>query len=201
MKKIGITGQNGFVGYHLYQTLNLFKEEFTLIKFSRSFFDEEVELDSFVDQCDVIVHLAALNRHNDPEVIYEMNMGLVKKLVASLKRTQSKAHVIMSSSTQEDRDNLYGKSKKEGRIMLSNWAKKAESRFSGFVIPNVYGPFGHPHYNSVVATFCHKVAWDETPKIDVDSVLKLIYVGELVDEIIFQKRYWPILQKPKFLKF
>lgn len=69
MKKIGITGQNGFVGYHLYQTLNLFKDEFTLVNFDRSFFEDEDKLDAFVNDCDVIVHLAALNRHNDPEVI------------------------------------------------------------------------------------------------------------------------------------
>jgi UDP-2-acetamido-2,6-beta-L-arabino-hexul-4-ose reductase len=184
MKGIGITGQNGFVGYHLYQTLKLYKEEFTLIDFDRGFFEDEAALDAFVSQCDVIVHLAALNRHNDPEVIYEMNTGLVKKLVASLERTQSKAHVIISSSTQEERDNLYGKSKKEGRLMLSDWANRAGGRFTGMVIPNVYGPFGHPYYNSVVATFCHQVSHNETPKIDVDGQLKLIYVGELVEEII-----------------
>jgi UDP-2-acetamido-2,6-beta-L-arabino-hexul-4-ose reductase len=184
MKKIGITGQNGFVGYHLYQTINLFKEEFQLINFDRSFFEDDASLDEFVSQCDVIVHLAALNRHNDPEVIYKMNTGLVKKLVASLERTKSQAHVIISSSTQEERDNLYGKSKKEGRLMLSDWANRAGGRFTGMVIPNVYGPFGHPYYNSVVATFCHQVSHNETPKIEVDGQLKLIYVGELVEEII-----------------
>lgn len=184
MKKIGITGQNGFVGYHLYQTLNLFKDEFTLIAFDRSFFEDGARLDEFVSQCDVIVHLAALNRHNDPEVIYEMNTQLVKKLVASLERTQSQAHIIISSSTQEERDNLYGKSKKEGRLMLSEWSNRAGGRFTGMIIPNVFGPFGHPYYNSVVATFCHQISHHETPKIDVDGQLKLIYVGELVEEIL-----------------
>jgi UDP-2-acetamido-2,6-beta-L-arabino-hexul-4-ose reductase len=184
MKKIGITGQNGFVGYHLYQTLNLFKDEFTLINFDRSFFEDDTSLDEFVSQCDVIVHLAALNRHNDPEIIYEMNIRLVKKLVASLERTKSQAHVIISSSTQEERDNLYGKSKKEGRLKLADWANKAGGRFTGMIIPNVFGPFGHPYYNSVVATFCYQVSHNETPKIEVDGQLKLIYVGELVQEIL-----------------
>jgi UDP-2-acetamido-2,6-beta-L-arabino-hexul-4-ose reductase len=100
MKKIGITGQNGFVGYHLYQTIKLYSEEFSLVEFERSFFEDDSKLDSFVSECDVIVHLAALNRHNDPEVIYGKNTGLVKILVSSLERTKSKAHVIISSSTQ-----------------------------------------------------------------------------------------------------
>ena len=74
-------------------------------------------------QCDVIVHLAAMNRHPDPEVIYETNVNLVKQLITALEKTNSKAHVLFSSSSQEEKDNLYGKSKKEGRELLSNWAK------------------------------------------------------------------------------
>jgi UDP-2-acetamido-2,6-beta-L-arabino-hexul-4-ose reductase len=184
MKVIGITGQNGFLGYHLYQTIKLHKDEFRLIDFDRSFFDNEKVLDRFVSQCDVIVHLAAINRHNDPEFIYSTNTNLVIQLVSSLQRTQCRAHVIISSSTQEERDNIYGKSKKEGRLEFSTWATEAEGTFTGLIIPNVYGPFGHPFYNSVVATFCHQLARNETPKIEVDGQLKLIYVGEVVDAIL-----------------
>ena len=186
MLKIGITGQEGFVGKHLYNTIGLYPAEFERIEFERSFFENEIDLDAFVLQCDVIVHLAAMNRHNDPEVIYTTNIGLVKTLIASLERTASKAHVIMSSSSQEERDNLYGKSKKEGRELFVQWADKANASFTGMVIPNVFGPFGHPYYNSVVATFCHKLTHDETPNIDVDGQLKLIYVGELVEAILNQ---------------
>jgi UDP-2-acetamido-2,6-beta-L-arabino-hexul-4-ose reductase len=184
MFKVGITGSKGFVGYHLYQTLALHKDEFSLIEFDRSFFDYNQKLDAFVSSCDVIVHLAALNRHNDPEFIYETNTLLVKSLVASLKRTASKAHLIISSSTQEESDNLYGKSKKEGRMLLSEWANQSGGNLSGLVIPNVFGPFGHPNYNSVIATFCHQISRGETPKIDIDGDLKLIYVGDLVEKII-----------------
>jgi UDP-2-acetamido-2,6-beta-L-arabino-hexul-4-ose reductase len=184
MIKVGITGSHGFVGYHLYQTLNLLKEEFSLINFERSFFEDFQNLDSFVASCDVIVHLAALNRHNDPEIIYNTNISLVRKLVASLERTASKAHLIVSSSTQEERDSLYGKSKKEGRLLLSEWANKCGGSLTGLIIPNVFGPFGHPYYNSVIATFCHQIAKNETPLIDVDGELKLIYVGDLVEQII-----------------
>jgi UDP-2-acetamido-2,6-beta-L-arabino-hexul-4-ose reductase len=184
MIKVGITGSKGFVGYHLYQTLALHKQEFTLIEFDRTFFDDNRNLDEFVSSCDVIVHLAALNRHNDPQFIYETNTLLVKNLIASLERTASKAHLIISSSTQEERDNLYGKSKKEGRLLLSEWANQSGGRLTGLIIPNVFGPFGHPNYNSVIATFCYQIARGETPKIDVDGQLKLIYVGDLAHEIV-----------------
>jgi UDP-2-acetamido-2,6-beta-L-arabino-hexul-4-ose reductase len=184
MIKIGITGQNGFVGYHLYHTLKLYPKEFKIVHYDRSFFLDAKKLDSFVNQCDVLVHLAALNRHNDPEEIYTTNTDLVKKLIASFDRTSSTPHVLISSSSQEERDNLYGKSKKEGRLLLSNWAKTKGGQLTGLVIPNVFGPFGHPYYNSVVATFCHQISHGEIPKIEVDGQLKLIYVGELVEEIM-----------------
>src|SRR5690554_4756203 len=111
--KIGITGQNGFVGKHLYNTLGLYPEEFDRVTFEKNYFDDSKALDQFVSSCDVIVHLAAMNRHNDPDVIYRTNTELVKKLIESLERSKSKAHVLFSSSSQEERDNPYGKSKKE----------------------------------------------------------------------------------------
>ena len=184
MIKIGITGQAGFVGRHIYNTLGLFADKYQRIPFEKSFFDDDSKLDSFVISCDVIIHLAAMNRHNDANVIYNTNVELVTKLIASLERTSSKAHVLFSSSTQEERDNLYGKSKKEGRELLVNWAIKNDAQFTGLVIPNVFGPFGHPYYNSVVATFCHQISHGENPKVDSNGNINLIYVGELVTEFI-----------------
>lgn len=184
MIKIGITGQSGFVGKNLYNTLNLNPEEFQIVKFNKEFFFSEGALDQFVKACDVVVHLAALNRHSDPKEIYTTNVNLVKSLIASLERTGSKPHVLISSSSQEERDNLYGKSKKEGRELLKDWAARAGAIFTGLVIPNVFGPFGQPFYNSVVATFCHQISRGEAPKIEMDGELKLIYVGELVEVII-----------------
>lgn len=183
MKRIGITGGNGFIGSHLINALSLLKD-YTIVPFDREFFDDTNKLDQFVLSCDSIVHLAALNRHDDLDLIYATNVGLVEHLIDALKRTKHKAHMIMSSSTQEERNDLYGKSKKEGRKLFSEWSNITGGRFSGLLIPNVYGPFGDPYYNSVVATFCHQITRDEKPEIKVDGLLKLIYVDELVDEII-----------------
>ena len=184
MLRIGITGQAGFIGTHLFNTLGLYPDRYERIPFERAYFESEADLDAFVGQCDAIVHLAAVNRHGDPQVIYDTNIGLVKKLIQALERTGSRAQVLFSSSTQEERDNLYGQSKREGRELLAAWAKKAGARFSGMVIPNVFGPFGHPFYNSVVATFCHQLARGEMPRIEMDAEMKLIYVGELVQQFI-----------------
>jgi UDP-2-acetamido-2,6-beta-L-arabino-hexul-4-ose reductase len=184
MKKIGITGQAGFIGTHLYNTLRLNKDKYQCIPFKDKYFQKEDTLDAFVTQCDVIVHLAAMNRHNDPDVLYRTNIELVQKLIASMERTQSKPYVIMSSSLQEERDNLYGRSKREGRELFNQWADRNDAAFTGLIIPNVFGPFGVPFYNSVISTFSHQVVNNLEAKIEVDACLKLIYVGDLVDRMI-----------------
>lgn len=184
MINIGITGQCGFIGTHIFNTLGLYPEKYKRIAFEDSFFNSQEQLNNFVKNCDVIIHLAALNRHNEPEIIYQTNIKLVKQLIGACEKTNSKPYIIFSSSTQEERDNLYGKSKKEGRLLFEQWALKNQAYFSGLIIPNVFGPFGNPYYNSVVATFCHQLTHNEQPKIEVDAEMKLIYVNELVQIII-----------------
>lgn len=182
--KIGITGQTGFIGTHLYNTLGLNADKYERIAFRDEYFQKEETLDAFVKQCDVIVHLAAMNRHNDPDVLYKTNIELVQKLIGSMERTETRPYVIMSSSLQEERDNLYGRSKREGRELFNKWADRNDAAFTGLIIPNVFGPFGVPFYNSVISTFSHQVVNNLVPKIEVDAELKLIYVGDLVLKIV-----------------
>ena len=191
MLKVGITGQSGFIGTHLYNFLNLKKEKIITIPFMDSYFGNDNQLKDFVKDCDIIVHLAAVNRHGDPQVIYDTNLKLVNQLLEALEVTGSRPHVLFSSSTQEVRDNLYGKSKRDGRILFEQWAERTQARFTGFVIPNVFGPFGNPYYNSVIATFCHQLTHNEQPEIDIDANVQLIYVNELV-ELFYQKFINPI---------
>ena len=184
MINIGITGQQGFIGTHLYNTLKLYSEKYSLIEFKNEYFEKIEDLDNFVRKCDVIVHLAALNRHESSSVIYDTNIRLVSTLINSFERTKSTPHVIISSSSQEQENNLYGKSKKISRLLLSDWAKENNALFTGMIIPNVYGPFCKPNYNSVVATFCYKLSNNQKPKIDIDKRLKLIFVSSLVKCIL-----------------
>jgi len=185
MIKVGITGQSGFIGTHLYNFLNLKTDELRVIPFKDEYFRDQHQLEMFVGECDTIVHLAALNRHNDPEVIYNTNIDLVRRLIAALDKTGKKPHILFSSSTQEERDNVFGKSKREGRQLLSDWAIRSGGAFTGMIIPNVFGPFGNPYYNSVVATFSYQLTHEEKPKIDVDAQLKLIYIGDLVSIVYY----------------
>jgi UDP-2-acetamido-2,6-beta-L-arabino-hexul-4-ose reductase len=182
--KVGITGESGFIGSHLKNYLEFKKDEFEIIPYDKSFFENETGLSEFVIKCDIIVHLAAKNRtKGNPEEIYNCNVELVQKLISSLEENNHKPHIIFSSSTQELKENIYGESKKKGRELFSAWAKKNGANFTGLVIPNVFGPFGEPYYNSVIATFSYQLTHDLEPKIETDANLNLIYINHLVDYI------------------
>lgn len=179
--KIGITGQSGFIGYHLTQ-LFLAKKA-VIIPFKDEYFNNTSLFESFISQCDVIIHLAGINRHPDPNYIYFANIELTQKLISTINNMGVKPVVIYASSLQEDLDNAYGKAKKESRLLLSNWAKDHNSKFMGLIIPNVFGPFGKPFYNSFIATFCHQLVNGEEPDIEIDNHIQLIYVTSLANKI------------------
>ena len=162
------------------------------IPFEDRFFEDHALLGNFVSACDVIVHLAGVNRHHDPEHIYQMNVRLTKHLISAMEKTGSSPHILFSSSTQEDTGTIYGKAKTECRRLLIEWAEKNNAGFTGMIIPNVFGPFGNPFYNSVIATFSHQLTHDQVPRIDVDKKISLIYILNLVKiirEIIENKVY------------
>jgi len=182
--KVGITGQAGFVGTHLYNEFGLELAKYERIRFEDNYFYVPELLCAFVKQCDVIVHLAAINRHTDSDELYRINVELVNLLINALNHENVKPHIIFSSSKQENLDNPYGKSKLEGRRLFEKWAEENHASFTGMVIPNVFGPFGLPNYNSFIATFCYKLTHKEEPKIITDSEVALIYVSKLCKHII-----------------
>ena len=182
--RVGITGQAGFVGTHLYNELGLHSEKYEQIPFEDCFFSQFDLLCSFVRRCDAIIHLAAVNRHSNQEELFRINIELVNLLINALNKENVRPHIVFSSSTQESLDNPYGKSKIEGRNLFEKWAKDHEASFTGMIIPNIYGPFGRPNYNSFIATFCHKLTHDEDPNIITDSEVNLIFVSSLCKYIL-----------------
>ena len=183
MIRVGITGQNGFIGYHVTQHLRLESDKYEIVPFERDAFADEAKLQEFVSSCDKIIHLAAMNRGDEQEV-YQTNISLVQKLISAMENAGVTPQILFSSSTQETRGNLYGNSKKEGASLFRKWAEENNAVFSYFIIPNVFGPFGRPYYNSVTATFCHQLTHNETPFINVDAEMTLIYVGDLAKEFV-----------------
>jgi len=188
--KVGITGQNGFMGSHLYNFLSTKSDTVERINFKRDYFQDKAMLQEFVKSCDIIVHTAAMNRDDDKQVIYDTNVNLVQSIVDACVAAHVTPKIIFSSSIQEEKNNLYGKSKRDGRQVFENWSKKHGGSIASLIIPNVFGPFGKPFYNSFIATFCHQIIEDEEPTIVNDSIVNLIYINQLsqafYEEIIKQ---------------
>lgn len=177
MARIGITGQAGFIASHLANYFRI-QDDIELIPFFRDYFDDAKALESFVAKCDFIIHLAAMSRHPDGKLLYDNNISLDKKLIAALEKQNSQAHIIFASTTHEMREGDYYASKRDGQKLFKAWG----GEFTTMVMPNTFGPYGKPYFNSVVSTFCHKVAHGEQAKIIIDTAVKLIYINNLCHE-------------------
>ena len=190
---VGITGQKGFLGSHLQNFLQI-QKDIKLINFKKHYFNNINKLSNFTNKCDYIVHLAALNRHENQNFIYDTNIELTEKLIKACRLNKFKKHIIFSSSIQHKNLSQYGKSKNKCSEILKSWSNENHGYFTNLVIPNIFGPFGKPFYNSFVSTFCYQLINGAEPNIDKNNKIKLIYVGTLVEKI------YKIIQKNNFKK-
>ena len=184
MISVGITGQPGFVGTHLFNALGEHPGVFNRIPFEDAFFEDEAKLRSFVRQCDVIVHLAAMMRSPIEGEVYRVNMRLTHQLIDAMNAENVNPCVLFSSSIQEGNGSEYGRCKQEGRELLEKWAKDHHTGFIGLVFPNLFGLGARPNSHSFIATFCYKLTHGETPQVIVDNIVPLKYIGNLKKELL-----------------
>jgi UDP-2-acetamido-2,6-beta-L-arabino-hexul-4-ose reductase len=181
-KTIGITGGTGLLGWHLRAFLRS-DANLRVIPVTRASFATAEELDALVSECDVLVHLAGMNRGNDDEV-EATNVALAEALVSACVRTESAPHVIYSNSIHCTQDNGYGRSKRRAAEKLERWAERAGAVFTDVVLPHVFGECGKPFYNSVVSTFCHQLANGLQPVIHKDGELELLHAQQVARKIL-----------------
>ena len=191
MIKIGITGSNGLIGYHLRVFLQNV-ENIELKLANRETFKSEDALLKFCEDLDVIVHLADKNVGAD-EDIRDINMNISKSLTTSCDSAASKPHLIFASSThiKLNPNAAYSISKKECSSYLEQWCKNRESPFTNLVIPHVFGEFGKPFYNSVISSFCYQITNNEETKIIKDKELNLLHAHDVakgIYNIILEKK-------------
>lgn len=182
--KVAITGKEGFIGYHLYNTLLYSQIDLKIVDFPKKLFYDESKLDKLIKSVDVIVHLAGLNRSDDDDILLNTNIDLSKKIANSAERTNFKGKIIFASSTMEESKTIYGKSKKISNNIFLKSSEIHKYSFTSIVIPNVFGPFCKPNYNSFVSTFCHNLIFEEKINIKVDKEVKLIFINNLIKEIL-----------------
>lgn len=190
--KILITGAKGFVGKNLAETLKNVKSgkdktrSITVDEIYEYDIDTDKSLlEKYTSDCDFVCHLAGVNRPKTEEEFMEGNFGFTSDLLKLLKKNNNKAPVLITSSIQAALDNPYGRSKKAGEDLIFEYGKENNVKTLVYRLPNVFGKWCRPNYNSAVATFCNNIANDlEITVNDRNHIMTLVYIDDVVDEII-----------------
>ena len=191
--KILVTGAKGFVGRNLCAQLRNIRDG--KARWYEGVAVEEVyeydvdsapeELEAWCREADFVFNLAGVNRPKDPAEFMAGNFGFASTLLETLRRHGNRCPVMVSSSIQAALDNPYGESKRAGEELMFGYAKETGARVLVYRFPNVFGKWCRPNYNSAVATFCNNIANGLPITVnDPDVVLNLVYIDDVVDELI-----------------
>lgn len=188
IKNVVITGVDGQLGYHCRARLQ-HHHGFVIHPIGRAQFNDPNELGNALVGADVVVHLAGVNRGEDADV-RDGNLEISETLVAAIKASGRKPHLIYASSIQVDNGSIYGEAKKRVGEVLSKFAEQNGLRFASMVLPNLFGEFSRPNYNNFTATFCDQISKGKTPSVHQDSAISLMHyleVADLIADLIHSK--------------
>lgn len=184
--KVLITGANGFVGKNL-QLHIAERSDVQVVCFSRS--DDLAQLSVMSQGVDFVFHLAGVNRPLDPAEFVsgntDLTQALCKVVTTVAETTGKKVPVIYTSSIQAAYENAYGNSKRGAEDALLELQRSQGVPVHVFRLPNVFGKWCKPNYNSVVATFCHNIARGLSIQVnDPEAPITLVYVDDLMKRFI-----------------
>ena len=182
-----VSGADGFIGKNL--SIRLKEIGITVVKYTRESNPED--LINLLADVDFIFHLAGVNRPKDTAEFVDGNAGLTIKLCDAIRACKRSIPLIFSSSIQAEIDNPYGVSKLLEEDVLVSLEKDTGSPVYIYRLPNVFGKWSQPNYNSVVATFCHNIINDLPIQInDAFSLIHLVFIDDVINSFlqIFKER-------------
>ena len=180
--KILVTGADGFIGKNLCVSLAE-QAGFEVLPVVRA--TDPAALESKVAQADAVIHLAGVNRPQDPAEFAAGNADFTARLCQALLATGRPIPVAFASSIQADRDNPYGLSKRAAEDHLRRYAEASGAPVALYRLANVFGKWSRPDYNSAVATFCHNIARGLPIQVnDAAAPLRLVYIDDVVAELL-----------------
>jgi UDP-2-acetamido-2,6-beta-L-arabino-hexul-4-ose reductase len=180
--KVVLTGANGFIGKNL--CINLQEQkQFDVFEVNRN--TSRKVLSSYLSEADFVFHLAGINRPKDISEFQKGNVDLTNFIVEELIKFGRKVPIVLTSSTQIDQDNPYGKSKLAAEKEIERYSNITGSAHYIFRFPNVFGKWCKPNYNSFVATFCHNILNDLKISIhDPTAPVRLIYIDDVCKSLL-----------------
>ena len=181
-----ITGADGFIGRNLCQHLAE-RPGLEVVRFTRA--HTVAELPQLMRGVQFVFHLAGVNRPQDPQEFFTGNAQLTEQLAQALQTEMTASGraipLVYTSSTQAARDNSYGVSKRAAEETLQALRARTNAPVHVFRLPNVFGKWCRPNYNSAVATFCHHIARGQPIRIDdAAAPLTLVYVDDVVQRFL-----------------
>jgi len=178
MIKVFVAGAAGFIGKNLVLALRRVSGvEVIGVDIDSTI----VEWDCALESCDIVFHLAGINRPDTEKEFEEGNVGSLATVLEDLARRGRNPLVVLSSSTQALLDNPYGRSKKRAEDVLLEFSHRTSTPVRIFRLPGVFGKWCLPNYNSVVATFCHNIARDITIAFsDPAREIEIVHVDDVV---------------------
>ena len=179
--KVLVTGYKGFVGKNFVCAL-----ENNGIEVLGYDIDTSIELlGKYAECCDYVFHFAGVNRPKEQDEFVKGNTDFTKTLIDALKKHKNNAPLIMTSSIQASLDNPYGISKKAAEDVVFEYGEETGIKTCVYRLPNVFGKWCRPNYNSVVATFCNNIANGLPINInDETTELNLVYIDDVVQELM-----------------
>lgn len=186
--KILITGAHGFVGRNLTETLKAVRDgkdrtrglptELELLLYTRQ--SPEGTLEAYCAEADFVFHLAGVNRPETEEEFLTGNRDLTARLLSALEKAGNPCPVLLTSSIQALRDNPYGRSKLAGEDLVRSYGARTGAKTLIYRLPNLFGKWCRPNYNSVVATFCHNIARGLPITVnDPAAQVPLVYIDDV----------------------
>lgn len=174
---VAVTGATGFIGRNL--MLRLREKDYATIGLGRDATHDAWR--EAVGRADAIVHLAGANRPEDPADFSRVNAGTARNLAELLAAGGRPVPVLYASSSRASGDDPYGASKRAGEDALLSLQDSTNAPVYVYRLPNVFGKWAKPNYNSAVATFCHNVARGLPIDIhDPSASLNLVYIDDVV---------------------
>ena len=176
-----VTGASGFIGKNLVIRLN----ELGIKTESYNRENSIQDLPALFKKTDFIVHLAGENRPVDDKDFDVVNTGLTMSICDALRSSGENTPIILASSTQAEIENAYGKSKLNAEAAVKTLEIDTGCPVHVYRLPGVFGKWCKPHYNSVVATFCHNISHNLPIQVNnLDFELSLVYIDDVVEEFV-----------------